>query len=311
MHLASISVSRFGVINSCRFCSYEMKKSIFLSDVSFTESQKGTNHVSIIQYDSDVASVNAKIELRQNLFSFLLEGQKSVQYAGTQAKINPNEFLLLSAGNCLMSEKIAAPGGRYRSMLLFFDNKLLSDFFIRYPKVLQDSTSNKKEDPFLVFEKDAFLINFIDSLGFMLATGRPLSAELQKVKLEELLLYLSEHYPDKIKRLRHSSYKADDDLLIRQAVTANIYNSVTVEELAFLCHMSLSTFKRRFAKIYGISPNKWLIERRMQIAAQLLKQGERKASDLYLELGYENLSSFIQSFKQVHGVTPKQYQLAN
>jgi AraC family transcriptional regulator, exoenzyme S synthesis regulatory protein ExsA len=288
-----------------------MKKSVYVFNVSSTESQKGMNDVSIIQYDSDVASVNAKIELRQNLFSFLLEGQKSVQYAETQVKINPNEFLLLSAGNCLMSEKIAAPGGRYRSMLLFFDNNLLSDFFIRHPKVLQASVSNSKEDPFLVFEKDAFLINFIESLGFMLATGQPLSAELQRVKLEELLLYLSERYPDKIKRLRHSMYKADDDLLIRQAITTNIYNSVTVEELAFLCHMSLSTFKRRFAKIYGVPPNKWLIERRMQLAAQLLKQGAYKASDLYLELGYENLSSFIQSFKQIHGVTPKQYQLSN
>lgn len=284
-----------------------MKKSIFLSGVGSAESQKEMNHVSIVQYDSDVASVNAKIELRQHLFSFLLEGQKSVQYAGTQVKINPNEFLLLSAGNCLMSEKIAAPGGRYRSMLLFFDNELLSDFFIRHPKVLE--ASNNNEVPFLVFKKDAFLINFIESLGVMFATQQPLSAELQKVKLEELLLYLSERYPDKIKQLRHSSYKADGDLLIRQAITANIYNTVTVEELAFLCHMSLSTFKRRFAKIYGISPNKWLIERRMQIAAQLLKQGEYKASDVYLELGYENLSSFIQSFKQVHGVTPKQYQL--
>ncbi|HWV70572.1 MAG TPA: AraC family transcriptional regulator [Pseudosphingobacterium sp.] len=288
-----------------------MKKSIFLSGVGSAEFQKGMNHVSILQYDSDVASVNAKIELRQHLFSFLLEGQKSVQYAGTQVKINPNEFLLLSAGNCLMSEKIAAPGGRYRSMLLFFDNKLLSDFFIRHSKVPQVSASSNQEDPFLVFEKDAFLKNFIESLGFMLATGKPLSAELQKVKLEELLLYLSERYPDKIKRLRHATHKDDDDLLIRQAITANIYNSVTIEELAFLCHMSLSTFKRRFAKIYGISPNKWLIEKRMQIAAQLLKKGECKASDLYLKLGYENLSSFIQSFKQVHGVTPKQYQLSN
>jgi AraC-like DNA-binding protein len=75
--------------------------------------------------------------------------------------------------------------------------------------------------------------------------------------------------------------------------------------------MSLSTFKRRFARIYGTSPNKWLLEKRMQKAAQMLKQSECKVSEIYFELGYENLSSFIQSFKQVHGITPKQYQLSN
>lgn len=288
-----------------------MKKSILPADHHSADSQNVMDHVSIIKYNSDVVSINARIKLRQNLFSFLLEGQKSVQYAGAQVKINPNQFLLLSSGNCLMTEKIAAPGGCYRSMLFFADNKALADFFIRHPQALQASIKKNNEEPFLVFEKDAFLINFIESLGFMLASGQPPSAEMRKVKLEELLLYLSEHYPEKIQRLRNFNYEADDDLLIRQAITANIYNAVTVEELAFLCHMSLSTFKRRFARIYGTSPNKWLLEKRMQKAAQLLKQGECKASEIYFELGYENLSSFIQSFKQVHGITPKQYQLLN
>jgi len=75
--------------------------------------------------------------------------------------------------------------------------------------------------------------------------------------------------------------------------------------------MSLSTFKRRFMKIYRTSPNKWLLEKRMQKAAQLLKGGDLKASEIYCELGYENLSSFIQSFKQIYGITPKQYQLSS
>jgi len=269
------------------------------------------DQVSIISYNSEVVSSNTRIKLRQNLFSFLLEGQKSVQYAEKQIKIDPNQFLLLSAGNCLMSEKIANAGGSYRSILIFFDNKILADFFIRHPQALHSTSKKNNDHPFLVFEKDAFLVNFMESLGFMLALVQPLSAEMRKVKLEELLLYISEYYPEKIQQLRSFNYEIDEDLVIRQAVTANIYNAVTVEELAFLCHMSLSTFKRRFARIYATSPNKWLLEKRMQKAAQLLKQGECKASEIYFELGYENLSSFIQSFKQIHGITPKQYQLLN
>lgn len=126
-----------------------------------------------------------------------------------------------------------------------------------------------------------------------------------------MLIYLSERYPEIILRLRHSSFRVDDDLLIKEMVTANMDSAITVEELAFLCHMSLSTFKRRFARIYSTSPNKWLLEKRMQKAAHLLRQGKYKASDIYLELGYESLSGFIQSFKQIHGLTPKQYQLLN
>ncbi|PWB23982.1 helix-turn-helix domain-containing protein [Flavobacterium sp. HTF] len=269
------------------------------------------DQLSIIKYNSDVININSKIQLNQNLFSFLLEGQKSVQYAGTRAEINSDQFFLLSSGNCLMSEKIAAPNGRYRSILLFFDNQLLADFFIRHPQKKHVLADTKEKDAFLVFEKDLFLTNFTDSLGLMLASGQPLSLQMQKLKLEELLLYLTDHYPLRIQQLRNVSDGADDELLIRQAVTGNIDTLITVEELAFLCHMSLSTFKRRFAKIFSSTPNRWLLEKRMEKAAYLLKQGDCKVSELYLELGYENLSSFIQSFKQIHGVTPKQYQLTH
>jgi AraC-like DNA-binding protein len=267
-----------------------------------------SREVSIMQYNSSVATGNSKITLQQNMFSFLLEGAKTVQYAGKRVSIKPHQFLLLTAGNCLMSEKIAAPGGLYRSILFVFDNQLLTDFFIRHPQPRQSGSHQYRQEPFLVFDKDPFLVNFIDSLGIILASGQSLSVELQKVKLEELLVYVSGCYPDAVSRLQYVNNAANADMLIRQVATANICTGITVEELAFLCNMSLSSFKRHFAKIFGTSPQKWLIEQRMEIAAQMLKNSRSKVGEIYIELGYESLSSFIQSFKQAYGVTPKQYQ---
>ena len=267
--------------------------------------------ISIFSYEADRASIKSRITLRQNLFSLLLEGEKTVYYAGTNVSIIPGQFLLLAAGNCLMSEKIAASGGNYRSILIFFDNQVLADFFIRQPDLLQISVGNKPEEPILFFEQDAFLQSFISSLDCMLSADKSISANMQQLKLHELLLYLGESYPGALQKLRGMSQGAADEIVIRQAANANIDYPVSVEELAFLCNVSLSTFKRRFAIIYGTSPGKWLLEKRMQKAAKLLEQGNNNASEIYFELGFENLSSFIQSFKQVHGITPKQYQLRN
>jgi hypothetical protein len=80
-----------------------------------------------MRHRSDMGTINSRIVLEQNLFSFLLEGRKRVQYAGTDVTINPNQFMLLSAGNCLMSEKIAAPGGCYDSILFFFATRSLEN----------------------------------------------------------------------------------------------------------------------------------------------------------------------------------------
>jgi AraC-like DNA-binding protein len=208
-----------------------------------------------------------------------------------------------------MSEKIASSGGNYRSILISFDNQILTDFFTRHPDLLRISMGNIPEEPILCFKQDTFLQNFIISLECMLSGNQAMSASMQQLKLHELLLYLSETYPGALQKLRGISQGAAEEVVIRQAVNANIDHSVGIEDLAFLCNVSLSTFKRRFAVIYGTSPRRWLLEKRMQKAAKLLKQGNNTASEIYIELGYENLSSFIQSFKKVHGITPKQYQL--
>ncbi|MBO9202808.1 MULTISPECIES: helix-turn-helix domain-containing protein [Niastella] len=267
--------------------------------------------ISIFRYRTKNPVHRAKITLQQNLLSFLLEGEKTVHFAGTQVTVQPHQFVMLAAGNCLMSEKTPAKKSDYHSILFFFDSELLADLFNRHAVLFDNHTTQSATLPFLLFEKDDFLINFIRSLDCMIVGDQPIYDDLKKVKLEELFLYLAIHYPGKMQQIRNMHARSNDDLIIRQAVTSHINSSITVEELAFLCNMSLSTFKRKFARIYDCSPNKWLLEKRMEQAATMLRQKDRKASEIYFELGYENLSSFIQSFKQVYGITPKQYQLAN
>jgi len=265
--------------------------------------------ISILRHRTNKPAVKAKIVLQQNLFTFLLAGEKTVHFAGTQITVQPHQFVLLTAGNCLMSEKLAARNAAYHSILIFFNSKLLTDLFSQHAALIGKQTKRSNHQPFLLLEKDEFLVNYTRSLDSLLMGDKGVYPELQKVKLEELFLYLAVHYPAQMQRIRDMSYENDEDLIVRQAVTSHINSHITVEELAFLCNMSLSSFKRRFAHIYGNSPNRWLLEKRMEKAAQLLRQHNRKASEIYYELGYENLSSFIQSFKQVHGITPKQYQL--
>lgn len=268
-----------------------------------------SKHISILRYRTNKPAPKARIALQQNLLSFLLEGGKTVHFAGAKVTVQPHQFVMLAAGNCLMTEKAAAENSAYHSILIFFDNTLLADFFSRHSSLLGNQAKEPGTHPFLLLEKDEFLMNFTRSLDCLLSGDKPVNPDLQKVKLEELFLYLAIHYPGQIRQIRNMAGEGDEDMIIRRAVTSHINSNVTVEELAFLCNMSLSSFKRRFARIYGSSPNKWLLKKRMEGAARMLRQDNRKASEIYYELGYENLSSFIQSFKQLYGITPKQYQL--
>ena len=274
-------------------------------------SQLPTTAISLLRYRTQAPAARARVLLPQHLFTFLLAGEKTVHFAGAQVTLQPQQFILLAAGNCLMSEKLAAPAPEYHSLLLLFDHQLLADFCHRQAAWLGKPAPPAASQPFLRFEQDAFLTTFVRSLDCLLTGDAvPIPQELQRVKLEELLLYLAFQYPGQLQQLRSLGQEANEEVLVRQAITSHIDNPVAVEELAFLCHMSLSTFKRRFTQLYGTSPHRWLLARRMEKAAILLRQANRNVSELSDELGYENISSFIQSFKQFYGVTPKQYQVA-
>jgi AraC-like DNA-binding protein len=275
---------------------------------SSLDGQPAAELLSLLRYRTQAPAARARVLLPQHMFTFLLEGEKTVHFAGAQVTVRPQQFILLAAGNCLMTEKVAAPATAYHSLLLLFDHQLLTDFFSRHAAWLGRPTRQATSQPFLLFEQDEFLGHFARSLDCLLRGASPsIPRELQQVKLEELLLYLALHYPG---QLRSLGQEVNDELLVRQAVTSHIGSPVAVEELAFLCNMSLSTFKRRFATLYGTSPSRWLLARRMEKAAARLRQADQTVSELSEELGYENISSFIQSFKQFYGLTPKQYQVA-
>jgi len=254
-------------------------------------------------YESTQASLKTRVEIRKNLFSFLLEGEKALHRPGDPIRVRAGQFLLIAGGNCLMSEKLSLQG-RYRSLLFFFDDALLTAFFQKHP--LQGIQGGDSQ--VVCFENDPFISNYLHSLELMLTATSSLRMELQQLKLEELLLYLAGNYPDRLGAFRRMSIGADGaDEQLRAAVEGNINHQISVEELAFMCNMSLSTFKRRFGRLYGTTPNKWLLQRRMEEAAVLL-DGQEKPSEVFFKVGYENHSSFSQSFKQVYGMTPREYQ---
>ena len=254
-------------------------------------------------------AVKNRIVINKNLFSFLLEGEKVLHRPGKPLKIHPGQFLLMAEGNSLMTEQLST-GGRYVSMLFFFDSTVLNDFFLKYPGLDKnaDHSFGQGEEPVVCFEGDAFIQNYVDSMQLMLEATPFLQEELQLLKLEELLLYLAANYPATLYSFRPSRQPDAGDRQLKVTVEGNLDHSVTVEELAFLCNMSLSTFKRKFARIYGVPPNKWLLQKRMELAADLLLHQREKPSEVYHKVGYENHSSFTQSFKQVYGVTPSDFQ---
>lgn len=260
-------------------------------------------------YQANVDSMKGKSILHKNAISLVINGEKTMHFSNQTVHIKDDEFHFLSAGNCLASVQLSKQK-KFKSILIFFDTKVLTDFYLKYAKrieALKNKKIKKEMNPYIYFKKDSFIRMYIDSLILFFESNTAISLEMRLVKWEELLLYLLEKYPDQL--LSFQASQTNQELEIKKVVEVNLTNNITLEELAFLCNMSLSTFKRKFFDLYKTSPNKWILERRMEIAKNLLSHYQEKPSEVYYKVGYENHSSFAHSFKQIVGLTPKEFQL--
>ncbi len=265
----------------------------------------------IYRYISGTQAGRNKIFLPQNLVSFLEQGEKVVFYAGRKTTITDDHFVILSSGNCLMTEKLPV-NSTYCSTMLSFDDAALMNFFIKYASLIEKNRRPpaKEKKPFLVFEKDDIIKNYITSLKLLHSKQMLVSDPILAVKFEELMLYLLEKYPDEILSFQTKNQESYSDFEIRKAVEMNITNNLTLEELAFLCHTSVSTFKRKFFKIYSDKPGKYFLRQKMKMAQSLLLQNQNP-SEVFYQVGYESHSSFSQSFRQTYGMSPKEFQEQN
>jgi AraC-like DNA-binding protein len=73
---------------------------------------------------------------------------------------------------------------------------------------------------------------------------------------------------------------------------ANFCHSLPLDAFAKMCHRSLSSFKREFRRCYGTTPGKWLIGRRLECAAQMLRTTSMSMTEIALECGFEEPSHF-------------------
>jgi AraC-like DNA-binding protein len=84
----------------------------------------------------------------------------------------------------------------------------------------------------------------------------------------------------------------------------NYMFNMTMEKFGYLTGRSLTTFKRDFKKSFGTTPQKWLTQKRLELAHYQIREQNRRPSEVYAEVGFENLSHFTSAFKKYFSYTP-------
>jgi AraC-like DNA-binding protein len=100
-------------------------------------------------------------------------------------------------------------------------------------------------------------------------------------------------------------------LRARDAMDRRYAEPLDVPTLARTAHLSVSHFGRVFKDVYGETPHRYLQRRRLERAMTLLRQTDRRITDIALDVGFVSLGTFSRTFSSVVGCSPTDFRLAH
>lgn len=84
----------------------------------------------------------------------------------------------------------------------------------------------------------------------------------------------------------------------------NFMFNLPLQKFGYLTGRSLTTFKRDFSKAFSTTPQRWLTQKRLELAHYQFVEKKKKPIDVCYEVGFENLSHFSYAFKKKYGYSP-------
>ncbi len=195
-------------------------------------------------------------------------------------------------------------------LLLFF----IPDDFIRnvvkeYSAELENTSL--KFDPVentVRINNDIGLSVFFQSMiSYFSGLEKP-SEHLLKLKLKELILSILTSRNNPALSSYFRSLLNVKSPLVKDIMEENFRFNLSLENFAELCHRSLSSFKRDFINHFKESPGKWLLNKRLEYSAILLRNNNMNISQILFDCGFENLSHFSRAFKEKFGMSPTQFR---
>lgn len=235
--------------------------------------------------------------IAEHLFVFLVKGTMN-GYDGHK------HYTLRAGESCIVRKNRLArynkqrDNNEFEKVVFIFDEPFLKDFLKRHSITFFNYRS---KDAFIKLKNDKLINSFLLSLEPCFTSSGQISEAFVDMKREELLLILLQLTPELSDVL--FDFGVPGKLDLEAFMQQNYKFNVSTERFAFLTGRSLSAFKRDFKCIFHQTPNRWLVKRRLQEARFLIEEKKEKPSDIYLQLGFEDLSHFSYAFKKEFGAT--------
>lgn len=238
-----------------------------------------------------------------HIFSYIIKGSHEVWVGHKKYSFIAGDYRFFRRNQLTKSIKNTESDG-FKSVAVHFDQRTLMEIANEYGF----KSERLYDEGVKMVEPNSLLEKSVEELSEF-ALNKSLDAKVLRSKIKELILILADIDPEINQMLFEFSDPGKLDL--EAFMNGNFRHNVPLEKFAFLTGRSLSAFKRDFAMMFGITPRRWLTRQRLSEAKYLLENSMRRPSEIYLDLGFVNISHFTYAYKKEFGTTPLEKALIN
>lgn len=241
--------------------------------------------------------------MEEHSLGYILSGELMVEQNGEQIPIRAGECVFLRRDYRVKATKQAVGDEQYSSIFLKFKRSLLREYYRKMGGKNIPAEARQGDMGIVKLPKHPAIAGLFHSMIPYFDTNYVPSKELIRLKIEEgidALLNIDTRFYACLFDFT-DPWKVD----LVQFLGENYMLDLSIEDFAHYTGRSLSTFKRDFRKISKLPPQKWLMQKRLEAAHIKLREEGRKATEVYPEVGFKNLSHFSTAYKKRYGVSPR------
>jgi AraC-like DNA-binding protein len=238
--------------------------------------------------------------LSHHTLALQVSGSFTLETATQKISMSKGEMLLIGKNQLGQITKNPGTDDHYETIVISLQENLLRQIALEERIAIQQESIMPAN--FLIPSSEFLKGYFQSVLPYVRNPNQGLTKEVGMLKVREAVKLLLHGTPELANVLFNFSepYKID----LGKFMLSHFHYNIPVAEFAELTGRSLTAFKRDFQKSFGMPPRQWLQERRLMEAKDLIENRNQKPSAIYLDLGFESLSHFSNSFKKKFGRAP-------
>src|SRR5690606_42120788 len=235
-----------------------------------------------------------------HMLVWFISGETKIIQADTNYEFKTGDIFLIPRNHLATIINYPKEGQPHKTVVMHLSVPRLKAFY----KSLKVQRQEPPKQRLYSFAKHPLLESCMQSLLPYFDIQGKFPEHLADLKITEALNILREIDPDIDSVLANFDKPGKVDLI--NFMERNFMFNIPIERLGYLTGRSLSTFNRDFKALFQMTPQRWLTKRRLELAYYQLTEKQKRPSEVYLEVGFEDLSHFSYAFKNQYGMSPSQ-----